>query len=180
MGDDNVGISANMPREDPREEPIGLSQTPYDAPRGTCPRCASPEVVHLVIGMPIGPEEWGNGPEWVHWVGCMHPGYSRRCEACNATWDDSPEVDRAYLSVAALIEQAGVDSLKDLADWISEDYDLDAWLERHGETLEIGFQRHSVRIKLPVGIVDFWDALDDLHDEAAQAPSEQTGASSDY
>ena len=29
---------------------------PYDVPRGSCPRCGSNDIRHLVIGLPVGPE----------------------------------------------------------------------------------------------------------------------------
>ena len=45
----------------------GEPTPPYDVPRGTCPRCGSTQVVHLVIGMPASPEELGSGPDWVSW-----------------------------------------------------------------------------------------------------------------
>ncbi|CCH78209.1 hypothetical protein BN12_2620024 [Nostocoides japonicum T1-X7] len=68
--------------------PLGDSRhEPYNAPRGTCPSCGSGEVVHLIIGMPIGQDVMDGDPDWVHWVGCMHPGFDRECYACGATWN---------------------------------------------------------------------------------------------
>ena len=64
---------------------------PYDVPRGTCPSCGSAEVTHLIIGMPMGPPEDLGDPPWVSWVGCLHPGYNRRCSACDHTWDALPD-----------------------------------------------------------------------------------------
>lgn len=55
---------------------------PYVVPRGSCPACGSGEVIHLVIGMPANPEAWGSGPDWVRWVGCVHPGWDRECAQC--------------------------------------------------------------------------------------------------
>lgn len=54
--------------------------------RGTCPRCGSGEVAHLVIGMPAGPDVMQDGPEWEVWVGCVHPGHDRECRACGVVW----------------------------------------------------------------------------------------------
>lgn len=69
--------------------PLEARTTEPDEPRaperGTCPRCGSGEVVHLVIGMP-GPSGDVGGPEWVRWVGCVHPGHDRECRSCGATW----------------------------------------------------------------------------------------------
>jgi len=59
---------------------------PYSVERGTCVFCGSGEVVHLVIGMPLGPVDPDLHPEWVHWVGCIHPGYARECRTCGARW----------------------------------------------------------------------------------------------
>jgi hypothetical protein len=59
---------------------------PHDVPRGTCASCGSDEVVHLVIGMPASAEAWGSGPDWVNWVGCVHPGWDRECRRCGACW----------------------------------------------------------------------------------------------
>ena len=71
----------------PPETWDGEPAPPYDVPRGTCPRCGSDQVVHLVIGMPATPEEFGSGPDWVSWVGCIHPGFDRSCADCGHTWD---------------------------------------------------------------------------------------------
>ena len=27
------------------------------------------------------------GPDWVSWVGCVHPGFDRSCAECGLTWD---------------------------------------------------------------------------------------------
>ena len=62
---------------------------PYDVPRGTCPRCGTDQVVHLVIGMPL-PDDLMDGPDWVSWIGCIHPGFDRSCAECGWTWDSGP------------------------------------------------------------------------------------------
>lgn len=59
---------------------------PYDVPRGTCPRCGSNDVRHLIIGLPAGPEPMSGTPEWVDWVGCVHPGHDRECDHCGLVW----------------------------------------------------------------------------------------------
>lgn len=67
--------------------PVDGAHEPYDVPRGTCPSCGSGEVVHLIIGMPSGPDAGSGDPDWVRWVGCMHPGFERECSSCGATWN---------------------------------------------------------------------------------------------
>lgn len=62
---------------------------PYDLPRGRCPHCGAGGIVHLVIGMPTGPRAMAESPPWVWWVGCLHPGYNRRCPACWGVWTES-------------------------------------------------------------------------------------------
>ena len=59
----------------------------YDLPRGTCPVCGSGDVRHLVIGLPADPEPAASSPQWVDWVGCLHPGYDRECDGCGFQWD---------------------------------------------------------------------------------------------
>jgi hypothetical protein len=59
---------------------------PYDVPRGTCPRCGSGDVQHLLVGMPAWPESMDRTPDWVEWVGCIHPGHDRECDHCGLAW----------------------------------------------------------------------------------------------
>jgi hypothetical protein len=61
---------------------------PYALPRGTCPRCGSGDVRHLMIGMPAHPQSMDSTPRWVEWVGCMHPGHDRECDGCGLDWTD--------------------------------------------------------------------------------------------
>ena len=58
----------------------------YDVPRGTCPRCSTDQIVHLVIGMSTS-DEVTTDEDWVSWVGCIHPGFDRSCAECGLTWD---------------------------------------------------------------------------------------------
>lgn len=62
---------------------------PYGLPRGTCPRCGSADVRHLVAGLP-GTPEWtgGSTPEWVDGVGCLLPLHNRECDGCSLEWTD--------------------------------------------------------------------------------------------
>lgn len=69
--------------------PDDLEREVYDVPRGICPTCKSGDITHLVIGMPSGPEAMEGDPGWVHWVGCVHPGFDRTCGACGATWSST-------------------------------------------------------------------------------------------
>ena len=55
-------------------ELAGRGVEPYDVPRGTCPRCGSGDVRHLVIGMPALPESMSATPDWVEWWGACTPG----------------------------------------------------------------------------------------------------------
>lgn len=71
--------------------PAGADESLYNLPRDTCPSCRSGAVIHLVIGMPSGPEAMNGFPEWVRWVGCIHPGYDRECHSCGATWTSRSE-----------------------------------------------------------------------------------------
>ena len=59
---------------------------PYDVPRGSCPRCGSNDIRHLLIGLPAGPEPMNSTPVWVEWVGCVHPGHDRECDSCGFAW----------------------------------------------------------------------------------------------
>lgn len=64
--------------------PEGPTAT-YAEPRGTCPRCASPEVTHYLYGLyPLDPEE--SNPEWARVMGCVIGPFDRRCEDCDHTW----------------------------------------------------------------------------------------------
>lgn len=147
--------------------PTDETSMDYTVPRGSCPMCSSAEVEHLVIGMPAHPDNFGSGPTWLRWVGCMHPGYSRRCVSCEATWTDLEGIGPAYLDVGSLLTNAAARS-EDLAGWISEEFELDAWTFMDEEGLHIGFVHMGVLIEFPIGIDDFWETLDELHDEVAE------------
>lgn len=85
---------SNMLEEasDPMMLPPGDEPSePYTVARGVCPSCGSDEVVHLVIGMPSGPDAGSDDPDWVNWVGCVHPGFDRECNSCGATWSARTE-----------------------------------------------------------------------------------------
>jgi hypothetical protein len=75
----------------PDVPPASGEVEPYDVPRGTCPRCGSRAVRHLVIGFPAHPEALDSLPAWVEFVGCLHPGHDRECRRCGLEYlDDSP------------------------------------------------------------------------------------------
>ena len=145
--------------------PQGNNGETYDAPRGTCPQCGSPDVVHLVIGMPAAPSEWGSGPHWVEWVGCIHPGYTRRCTACEQVWTEDPELGPTFVDLASLITHADAASLQDLGDWVSQSCELDAWALVDDGVLVIGFLTSGTGIEFPLSIDDFWETVDELHDQ---------------
>ena len=58
----------------------------YAKVRGVCARCNSPEVRHLVIGEMLYVKVEGGTPDWVDYVGCLHPGYDRECQTCGHQW----------------------------------------------------------------------------------------------
>lgn len=62
------------------------TDTPAGIARDTCPRCASHEVTHLLIGLVYPLDADSGAPEWVESVGCVHPGYDRVCKVCGHTW----------------------------------------------------------------------------------------------
>lgn len=148
--------------------PAREATTPYSVPRGACPFCASLEVEHLLIGMPADPDAFGSGPAWLHWVGCVHPGYSRRCAACEGTWTDVDGLGPAYPDLGALLAHARATSLEELGDWVSEEFELDAWTLVDDEGLKVGFGGYAVLIEFPTGIGGFWDTLEELHDEVCE------------
>lgn len=67
---------------------------PYDIPRGSCPRCQSNDIRHLVIGLPVDPEAMNSTPQWIDWGGCVGPEYDRSCDSCGFAWTFAdPTVD---------------------------------------------------------------------------------------
>ena len=83
-------MAAMMLPPDGREP---LRPARYDVPRGTCPRCGTDQVVHLVIGMPSQSDDARIEPTWATWIGCRHPGFDRSCAECGHTWDSGLETD---------------------------------------------------------------------------------------
>lgn len=63
----------------------------YDEPRGTCPRCGSASVTHILFGMPT-PDIVESRPQWVALGGCsIVAGYpDRECDACGYGWEAAP------------------------------------------------------------------------------------------
>ena len=45
-----------------------------------------PVTWHLIIGLPANLDDMTGTPGWVDWVGCLHPGYDRRCDECGLAW----------------------------------------------------------------------------------------------
>jgi hypothetical protein len=151
---------------DPHDHPVGsVSAEPqHDIARDTCPFCGSSEVTHLVIGMPAGPDAGAGDPEWVAWVGCVHPGYTRRCESCGSTWTRG----QVFADLAELMAEAEAADLEDLCDWLSEDHELDAWVITDDDGhFEVGFGNRGVTIEFPIPAQELWNTLDELHEEAA-------------
>lgn len=64
-----------------------MSRLPFaESNRGVCPRCGSHNVRHLMIGLISGPEKLERLPDWVSYLGCMHPGHLRECDDCGVGW----------------------------------------------------------------------------------------------
>ena len=137
----------------------------YEVPRGTCPSCGSGDVTHLMIGMPARPADVGSGPDWIEWVGCMHPGYTRRCESCEQVWTEHPELGPAFVDLGSLMAHASASSLQDLGDWVSQSCEMDAWAQIDHGVLVIGFLTSGTGIEFPISITSFWETVDELHDE---------------
>jgi len=73
----------------PPDDAAAESSTDW-GPRGSCPRCGSGEVVHLVMGMPTR-ELVETAPDWVWFGGCVVDGpEDRRCESCDHVWATDP------------------------------------------------------------------------------------------
>ena len=68
------------------------------AERGTCPRCGSEQVVHVLFGMPA-PGASEQAPEWVEFGGCVvwPDARDRRCQRCDHAWSatEAPTADAA-------------------------------------------------------------------------------------
>lgn len=96
-------------------------------------------------------------PEWVVWVGCVHPGYTRRCESCGSTWTRG----QVFGDLAELMDEAEVADLEDLCDWLSEDHELDAWVITDDDGhFEVGFGDRGVTIEFPIPAQELWNTLD--------------------
>lgn len=155
-----------VPDADMLPPEVASDASVYPLQRGICPSCASRDVVHLVIGMPAGPDDWGSGPAWVEWVGCLHPGYTRRCANCEATWTGERDLEE-FADLATLMSAADATTLEQLGDWISEDYELDAEALLDGTQLIVRFGTRGIGFGFPVRVDDFWETLDQLHDEVS-------------
>lgn len=137
----------------------------YDVPRGSCPRCGSGEVTHVLAGLPVGPVET---PSWVAWVGCMPPGHTRECGQCRLLWVHAAEGDALVRDLGELTELLGAADLDDLGGLLSERLELDAFLpaddQPEGELL-LRIQNYGVSLQLPTSLGEVREALDDLEEE---------------
>jgi hypothetical protein len=141
-----------------------LEGAPYDIPRGDCPRCGSTEVIHLVIGMPTGPEAMV-GPDWVKWFGCVHPGYERSCQECGLEWIPGPEgTGMTVNDWTELMRLADGDSDDDVANWISDHFELWAWEVLEPEGHVIGIDRYGTLIEFPLTLDEFWERVSNLEE----------------
>lgn len=129
---------------------------------GVCPFCSSTEVVRLSVGMPAGPDVGADDPPWVRHVGCVHPGHTHECGTCGSTWTPAP----VFVDLGHLMAAAGSSELEGLCDWLSQDYELDAWVITDEDGyFEVGFADRGVGIEFPIPERAFWAALDELHRE---------------
>jgi rRNA maturation protein Nop10 len=138
--------------------------------RGTCPRCGSGDVIHVVHGMPAPFElEWA--PQWVEFAGCVVDGEltTRRCDHCGARWNPSGGAGAGELTVhnvEELLTATETTSLEELAEVSSEDYELDVDLVPSAAELEIRGRRVGITLPFPFDLEDFWEAIDDANEEA--------------
>lgn len=122
-------------------------------------------MARLAVGVPAGPEGGADDPPWVRQVGCVHPGYTHECGTCGSTWTPAP----VFADLDGLVAAAGGEGLEDLCDWISQDYELDAWIVTDDVGyFEIGFGERGVGIEFPIPQRVFWATLDELHDEVEE------------
>jgi ribosomal protein S27AE len=138
--------------------------------RGTCPRCGSGDVIHVVLGMPA-PFEVESAPPWVEFAGCVLVGEptTRRCDRCGAGWDPAPGEGAGELTVhnvEELLAATETASLEELAEVSSEDYELDVELVPSAAELEIRVHRVGITVPFPFDLDDFWEAIDDANEEA--------------
>lgn len=73
----------------PLDELDGHEVQSHDIPRGTCPRCGSRDIRHLLIGRPAGLKPMNSTQDWVAWVGCVHLEYDRECDDCGLAWSNA-------------------------------------------------------------------------------------------
>jgi hypothetical protein len=138
--------------------------------RGTCPRCGSGDVIHVVLGMPA-PFEVASAPPWVEFAGCVVDGEpsTRRCDRCGADWNPTPGEGAGELTVhnvEELLAATETASLEELAEVSSEDYDPDVELVPSAAKLEIRVHRVGITVSFPFDLDDFWEAIDDANEEA--------------
>ena len=74
---------------------------------------------------------------------------------------------------------AGATTLEDLGDWISEDYELDAEARIDHDTLVVRMGIQGVGIHFPITAEEFWESVDDLHDEMSAALESELGEPDD-
>ncbi|GAA0969990.1 hypothetical protein ENKNEFLB_03888 [Nocardioides aquaticus] len=141
----------------------------YDVPRGSCPRCGSGEVTHVLAGLPVGPVET---PSWVAWVGCMPPGHDRACAECGLRWRSADAGDVRIESLEEFLLLRGAADEEELGDLLSADLELDVLVDTDhalaGElVLVIG--RYGVTLPFPTTLRVVQEALDDLEDDVVSS-----------
>jgi len=75
---------------------------PYAVPRGTCPRCGSNDIRHLIIGLPAGPEPVNSTPGVGRLGGLRSPRTRPRVQPLRVSMDrESTGVRRPAAAAAA-------------------------------------------------------------------------------
>lgn len=163
------------------EPPTGSGRVPpYDVPHGTCPRCGSGEVIHVLAGLPVGPV---GTPSSVAWVGCMPPGHDRECEGCGLRWRSAEAGDVRINSLEEFMVLRGAADEEELSDLLSADLELDVLVDTDyalaGELLLV-IGRHGVTLPFPSTLRVVQEALDDLEDEVVSRMHAAGGGDRDF
>jgi hypothetical protein len=109
--------------------------------------------------------------------GCAAQPFNARCEQCGQHWS-ADEVGRAVFSAPEdLYAYAEATSHEDLADWISDHYELDSAIMEQGVRdgvpfIDVAFLPPvngtitATGVEFPILLEEFWEQLDERHAEA--------------
>jgi hypothetical protein len=87
-----------------------------------------------MIGLVTGVEQLQGLPDWVSYLGCMHPGHLRECDDCGVGWELTGVASRREWTY-----QAGYEDMEHLSDSPA------AGMEQFDGYVSIG-ERHATRI----------------------------------